>query len=590
MPTNPEEVYQGRITEQYLLWQVNGYMGQETHTDHKKRLQRFDDLYQGHMLSLFPNEDGLADEPLVENKIKNAAHDLARLASEAKGVPVFMREGEGETFQKKAALRAAIADTIWFMAKGKRMERKLYLDLISAGYVALSIFQNSSSEYPQITRLNPRLCYPDVRDGTLVNLVYVENIKERVAAQMFPDLGLNGDAKNDKEVLLTQYFDKDEAVQAICGVAGGKAKTAHVLNRWEHKLGMVPVAFRQLDSADDTFHGLFDQLGGPLMIRNKVVRLLADYLESMAHAPLEARGVLNSTDEPGPLTVYQHDDQRDDTFIRRLAPAAPAGSVFGLLQYMDAQESAEAIQPPARVGVVRQSIASGSFVDSTQGTLSSVIFELQDIMAELRTQANTIAFAIDERYLNKPKPLYRAVGKKHMYTPKEDLAGFYYHSIQYGASAGLNRAETASRVLQDMGAGLISKEMARSQIDYVDDVTVEQNRIDKEQLATVAFQRFSADPNTPMTLVFQAIIEMGKGKSFLDVITELAPEMVKKEAETKAEDASKMDMTSQEGMQERVQSGMDQAAGAGGGVPTAPISPFAPPPLNQNIVKNPQMG
>jgi hypothetical protein len=571
-----------RINEDYLVSQIEVSREADSHRAHKARIEQFDLLYRGDLSAMFPEETALPKEPLVENKIKNATHDLARLSSEAKGAHVFMRDGESSEALKRGTVRSAIADTIWNMARGARIERKMYIDLITAGYAAISVYYNDSSDYPIMMRLNPRFCYPDVHNGQLQSMLYVETMKERQAAMIWPDAGLSHKASSMREVYIVQYFDKDEAVQAVAGIGkGGKAETAHITQRWEHKLGCVPVAWVALDSADDTFHGLFDQLGGPLMIRNKIIRLLTDYLESMTHAPMEAKGVTNATAEPGPLLVYQHDETAPESFIRRVAPAAPAGGVFGLLQYMDSQESAEAIQPPARVGVVKQSIASGSFVDSTQGTLSSVIFELQEVMADLRYQANCVAFKIDARYLNREKPLYRAVGNKNTYTPKEDMGDFHYHTIQYGASAGLNRAEAGVRVLQDMGAGLISKEMARTQLDYVDDVTIEQNRIDREQLSNVFFQRFSADPNTPMSIIANAIIEMSKGKSLIKVIEKIAPELIALEQQKIASEAGAPQGAAgspEEGVdpvqeQMALESGMTQDVD------------FAPPPMQQQIVR-----
>ena len=579
MPT--ESGYHGRVTEDYIISQIEGFRTNENYLDHKRRIREFDQLYRGDLNGLFPEESAMPDDPLVENKVKNATHDLARLASEAKGAHVFLKDGEGMQATKRAAVRSSIADTIWQMGGGKRIQRKLYMDLITAGMATVAVYYNEDSDYPIFNRLDPRFCYPDERNGQLTSMFYVETMKERIAAMVWPDLGLDPEAKGD-EVHISQYFDKYEVIQCVSTQAKRNTPSkGYIVDRWEHNLGCIPVAWISLDNADGHWGGLFDQLGGPLMVRNKIVRLLVDYLESMAHATLEAKGVINADEEPGPLTVYRHDETAPESFIRRVAPAAPAGSVFGLLQYMNSEEAAEAIQPPARVGVVRQSIASGSFVDSTQGTLSSAIFELQELMADLRYQINYIAFKVDRKYLNRSKPLYRAIGTKSTYMPEKDMGDFYHHTIQYGASAGLNRSEAGVRVLQDMGAGLISKEMARSQLDYIEDVTVEQNRIDKEQLANVFFQRFSSDPNTPLSLIATSIIEMAKGRTFLEIVEDLAPEIIRYEQEQQQAAAAAEGVTPPE---EGVPAPEEQLALEQGAIPELD---FAPPPLQQQIVRNP---
>lgn len=581
MPDELVLAYEGRLTEDYLVNQVNGYRGQTSHTDHKREIQDFDDAYDGNLQKLFPDETGLPDTPLVENRLKNATHDIARLASEAQGTPIFAKQKEGKKGSEEAQVRGVIAQTLWHEMRGRRMERKFYMDAIATGYMAAAVFHNKKSVYPQLMRLDPRFCYPDYRNGQLQNMLYVENIKQREAAFMFPDLGLDANVGQKKEVLLvTLYTDTEVCIAVMDKTGGGNAKSAHVVSRWEHKLECVPVAFEAFDTADSKYHGLFVQLRGPLMARNKSVRLLLDWIESMAHAPFEEKNVMNADEEPGADVVYHHDPNADESFIRRVEAGAPSGAVFGFMQYLDAQEQGEAIQPPSRVGIVRQSIASGSFVDSTQGTLSSVVLELQDMMTSLRGQINYVAFKVDAKYLNKEKPLVRAIGSKHAYKPSEDMGDWYYHSVQYGAGAGVSRAEAANRVQLDLGAGLISKETARGQIEYIDDVTVEQDRIDRENIGNTFFQRMSTDPNTPMSVIAQTFIEMGKGKSLMTVLEKIAPQFV--EAEEKAAQPDQ-----KEGMNPIQDAENPEEAAAqleAGG--QLDIGGFQAPPLQQQIVRN----
>ncbi len=589
MPTKPLEVEATRVNETYIVSSLNGYRDSKSHSEAKKHLLDYDTIYQGRLNALYPGESALPAEPLVENKLKNATHDLARLAADAKGSPVFMREKEDEKASAAAAVRTAIADTFWQQNKGARIERKVYLDLISAGFAALSVFYNDKSEYPQVMRLNPRFCYPDVFNEKLQSLLYVENMKERQAARLWPDLGLSMDAKNNTEVEVVIYYDDMEVVQAVCTYGkAGKIEHAAIVSRWEHGLGCVPVAFNNLESADDTFHGLFDQLGGPMMVRNKTVRLLADYLESMAHAPFEEKNIMNSDDEPSPVTIYHHDQNSQESFMRRVQPAAPAGAVFGLLQYMDAQESSEAIQPPARVGVVSQSIASGSFVASTQGTLSSAVKELQETCADLRVQADYIAFKIDAMYLDEKKPLWRAVGDQHTYQPSKDMGSWTHHKIDYGAAAGLNAAEADNRVLQHLGARLIDRGTARRQIDYLEDVTVIQERIDREGLQDAYFQRLVTDPSVPMSALAETIIEMGDGTSLIDTLKKVMPALVQAEAQAAAAGGPPTAGGTQAGPAanpEEEQAALEAGATGGPGLKPSALE-FAPPPLQTQLVRN----
>lgn len=585
--------YQGRINGEYISNQVNGIRSHAQHLDHKDRIRQNDDLYSGNLRKLFPNDD-LPEDPLVENKYKNALHDLARLASEATPNPVFMVRGESEDARAQARIRGTIADTIWEMGGcDVHLERKFYMDMAGAGFAAVAAFYNDESEYTQYMRLDPRYAYPDLRNGKLVSLLYVETMPTRQAMVEFPNVIFRADQDYDKDVLIITYYDKSEVVLGVSQSINGRAEPSSIVSRWVHKLGRVPVAFRAMDTFDSEYRGMFDQLGGPMMVRNKIVSYLTDYLDDMVHAPYEQKNILNGDDDPGPGRIYHHDPNADESFIRRVAPASPSGGVFGLLNYMDDQESKEATQPPSRVGSVSQSIASGSFVASTQGSLSSAVKELQDMMADLRKQFNKIAFRIEELYLNHEKPLIRAVGRKVTYTPKDDIDGKYEHRILFGAMAGVDRQYADVRLLQFQGAGAISMDTMRANIDFLDDPLSEQDKINREEAAKVLFQRFAANPNTPDSMLAKLVVELGKGKPLVKVMEGLAAEMQAQEQQAMAAQAGGPPQ-GQQGMtpvpDASQSAGQQQQALQSGEVPNgtaiAPISPFAPPPLQQQIVRS----
>jgi hypothetical protein len=226
------------------------------------------------------------------------------------------------------------------------------------------------------------------------------------------------------------------------------------------------------------------------------------------------------------LTALILDDDVDGAGVSRLAPAAPAGTVWGMLNYTDQQESREAIEPSSRVGSVQQSIASGSFVYSTQGALTSFVTEMQDCMSDLREQLNTVMCRIDEEWMDFSKPLLKSVGKKKMYTPSKDIDGWYHHTIEFGATAGLDRVNGDTRVLNHLSARLIDRGTARDQIDYLDDDTSIQEKIDRENVADALLQRFATDPATPISSLANIWLKMGSGGSLVAAMEEVVPELV----------------------------------------------------------------
>ena len=595
MPNKPQvlQEYEARVAGgEYIAGQVTQRRQAEQHQTHKTRIEDMDRIYAGDLSKFRQNgESTPRDYLLTENKFKNAIHDISRLAAEPREVPVFPQLGDSVTEYNRARVREGIADTIWEYGNGPRLKRKLYMDAIGGAMMSVAAFYNKDSEYAQFMRLDPRFCYPDVRNGILYDMLYVESMKTATAKRQWPELADKLTTKDSEDVMVATLYDEKKVQQAIVGsFKGRKGPAGYIVNEWEHKLDCVPVAFVPIDTFDSTFRGLLDQIGGPMALRNRTMQYLDDYMEDMVHAPFEAKNVMNADDPPGPVTIYEHDPHAEESFIRRVQPASPAGSVFGVLQYMDTQESVEALQPPARVGQVKQSIASGDFVNSTQGSLSSAVRELQDNMAALRKQLHYICFKIEEKYLDTEKPLIRAVGKKKTYTPSEDIKGVYIHRVLFGASAGLDRQYADVRVIQHVGAGLISKKTARSQLDYIDDPTSEQNWIDQEQLATVMFQRFAADPATPLSGIAEALVEMGKGKDLVEVMEAQAKKLLAAEQAAAAQaqqQAGGGEMVPQGGAPQDAEAealALEKGATPEGGAPVAPIKPFSPPPLAQVFV------
>src|SRR6266545_5012102 len=122
--------WESRLTEDYLINQVEVFRTGDSYQNHKASIEKLDKLYRGELTSLFPNDDTLPEEPLVDNTFKRAIHDIARLAGEAKGMPVFYLQGDSDAEKTKAFVRNSIAQTEWEECGGANLERKLYMDIL----------------------------------------------------------------------------------------------------------------------------------------------------------------------------------------------------------------------------------------------------------------------------------------------------------------------------------------------------------------------------------------------------------------------------------------------------------------------------
>jgi hypothetical protein len=206
----------------------------------------------------------------------------------------------------------------------------------------------------------------------------------------------------------------------------------------------------------------------------------------------------------------------------RLPPAGSSPQLFGLLEYLDREQRGGTSYPAARQGQVSQSIASASFVASTQGQLTSTVRNIQRLIAHLRQDLNAICFELDEKHLNFDKPLTRPVGRKRTYTPDDVLNGVYQNKVIYGASAGLDRTSADVRILQFKQVGLISAETAREQLDFLDEKSEEGERIKRENTETVMAAKFYQEAS--LEDVSKVYMMMDRGVAEAKAISQLMEE------------------------------------------------------------------
>lgn len=597
-----------RVDADFLLDQRERIQA-ETYTDWKNRISAVLDLavgklstqmgkLQGGAIGVVTPTTASTQEALkIENLIKNAMLDTAALATDAQATIKAVQRGNTADAKKERVLKESIAHTVLWAGRFDRIRTPLYLDLIKSGMMAVAAWADPGESYAQFARLDPLGCYPSVRNGKLIDMLYVEKVKLKDLLFEYPqELTDVPVADSDKEVERIDYYNKEEVVKALVFTKDGKVprdgkNRIVIVDRWVHEQERTPVAFESLDTIDGALRGLMDQAGGPFLAKNSIVTYLLEYIEDMVHAPLEEKNIIGGGEDqqPGPNTIYHHDPNAPESFIRRVPPAAPAGAVFGLTQFLDHSISGEVNQPPARQGDVRQSIATGSFVDKTQGRLTSVVRNLQNLMGYFMEDLVTILFGIEKSELNFEKPLWQPVGTKFTYIPVDDLGDFIYIRVEHGAAAGLDRSQADIRIIEHLGAKLIDKGTARSQIDYTRDDVDLQNRIDAELVAEARMQRFAADPRMDISTLIKFELAIAKGKTSIEALKEALPEVVA--SEQAAKQAANPQAT-----QAPDQAAADATAAQGGppqGPPGAPqgtpqdLLPldFARAPLQQQIVR-----
>jgi len=583
------------MNEEYLLYQWESSVTQDRWKQRQARIDEFHKIIRGDWRDLYKDGTPMPGTPRIENLVRNGVRDISNLAAQIQPRVLFIREGEKDDADVDAEVRESIAETHWKANRGRRSERTLYRDAIGTGMIVVAVAFSDQSLYPTFTRLRPDRCFPDVRNGTLEDLVYVERVTWRDAARKYPSLP-KPPAWSSETVDVVEYYDDYEVVSGVVFHKEGRIPDAQrgqavtIVDRWEHGLGCVPVGYAQLDEADDAIRGLYDQAGAALVARNRIVQFLIDYLEEMVHAPYEEKGIENWKDAPGKGRVYHHREDVDETFIRRIPPAAPAGAVFGLGQMLEDASLGETHQPPSRVGQVSQSIASASFVEATQGRLTSIVQELQDMMADVRQQLVYIGFKVDKAWLDTKKPLYRPVLGQKTYTPHVAIGDWLECEVEFGAGSGYDRATGDVRVLQHLGARLVSREDARMQVDYLRDASATQAQIDREDTIDAMKQRFLTDPRMPLGSLGKLATALADGTSFIEAIKQVLPELEAADQAAQAQPAAAPEgMMGEEGAPlegmtpEEQEAAME--AGAGAEELGQPVN-LPMPPLQQQFVRS----
>jgi len=120
------------------------------------------------------------------------------------------------------------------------------------------------------------------------------------------------------------------------------------------------------------------------------------------------------------------------------------------------------------------------------------------------------------------------------YLPSKDIKGDYSADVRYGMLAGLNPAQGLIFMLQALGGGLISKDMAMRELPFNVNVTLEQEKIEIEKMRDALIGSLAAytqaipqmasqgqDPSDIVRKIAEVIALRQKGKVIEDAIQDV---------------------------------------------------------------------
>ena len=518
------------------------------------RDSRWSDLLsirQGNIQQVFPGM--FPDEfpkPMVSNFIDIAARDVAEVIAP---LPAFNCDTT-DAISDRARRRA---DKRTMIAAGYRDTCNLQTQMYTAadryltyGMIAFIIEPDWENNRPMIRIDNPIGSYPEHdRFGKLLSYTRRYNKTVRELINDFPELEgqLRGpyEQRNSERMLeVFRYQDKNELILFI------PERKNLILERAKNLLGELPVVIATRPGIDSDEHqrGQFDDIMWVQVARARFATLQLEAAQKSVQAPFALPADVNVLEIGPDATIRSANPEK----IRRVALDIPNG-IFQETAALDQELRVGSRYPQGRLGQQSGSIVTGRGVEALMGGFVTQVKTAQAVFAEAFRHVMRMCFMMDEKLFGDVEKEVRGVNAgapyEITYTPKKDIQGDYWCDVSYGMMAGLDPNRALVFGLQARGDKLISRDFLRRQMPWEMNVTMEEERVEVEELRDALMQSVAAyaqaipsmaaqgqDPSKAITAIAAAIKGRMAGDNIEDVIAEaFAPAPVSPEEATAGE-------------------------------------------------------
>ena len=489
---------------------------------------------QGKISQVYPNffPDGI-DQNVVANFIDVVARDLAEMIAPLPAINCSAVNQTSDRARIFADKRTRIASNYF---RHSEMEVNMFngADMfVTYGFLPFIIELDEEAKLPRIRLENPVGAYPEFdRYGRCIAFVkrYSMTLGELVA--QFPDferqiLGPEGYKQDLNGMIeMIRYYDKDQSVLYL------PSRTNFVLSQAPNPLGKMMVVIAKRPSPDGELRGQFDDVLGIQLLRNRFALMAMEAAEKSVQAPIVLPNDVQELQLGGDAVIRT----ANPAGVRRVALEIPQGA-FNEQQILNDELRVGARYPESRTGNMKASIVTGAGVEALMGAFDSQIKSAQSIFTTALRDVISLCFEVDEKIFNVEKTIRGTdAGSPYAitYTPSKDIKGDYSADVRYGMLAGLNPAQGLIFMLQALGGKLISKDMAMREMPFNVNVTLEQEKIETEDLRsslmgalqayTQAIPQMAAqgqDPSEIIQRIAQVIKERQRGKVLEDIIEEV---------------------------------------------------------------------
>jgi len=491
---------------------------------------------RGEIASVYPDffPDGV-DANVVANFVDIVARDLSEVMAPLPAVNCSAANQVSDRARSFADKRTRIASN-YFAHSDLSVQMYSGADwYLTYGFLPFIIELDTEAKLPRIRLENPIGSYPDFdRYGRCTAFAkrYQTTLAELVS--MFPEyeralLGGMGYKQDMNSVVeMVRYYDAEQSVIYL------PDKNNLVLSQARNPLGKMMVVVARKPSIDGDMRGQFDDIIGIQLLRNRFALLAMEAAEKSVQSPIVLPQDVQELQLGGDAIIRT----ANPAGVRRVELTLPQGA-FTEQTLLNQELRVGARYPEGRTGNIDASIVTGQGVQALMGAFDTQVKSAQAVFASALRDVIQLCFQVDEQLFPQEKTI-RGVdaGSPYeiTYNPVKDIKGDYSADVRYGMLAGLNPAQGLIFMLQALGGGLISKDMAMRELPFSVNVSQEIEKIEIENMRTALLASLQAytqaipqiaaqggDPGDIVQKIAGVIKARQKGRSIEDAIETIFP-------------------------------------------------------------------
>ena len=447
---------------------------------------------RGRISEVYPNffPDGV-DTNVVANFIDVVARDLSEVMAPLPSINCSAANSVNDRARNFADKRTRIASN-YFQHSDLSVQMYSGADwYITYGFIPFLIELDEESKLPRIRVENPLGAYPDFdRYGRCVAFAKRYSLTLGELISQFPEyerelLGKDGYQQDlNTQIEMIRYYDKDQSIVYV------PRRSNLVLSQAINPLGKMMIVVARKPSIDGELRGQFDDVLGIQLLRNRFALLAMEAAEKSVQAPIVLPNDVQELQLGGDAVIRTS----NPAGVRRVELSIPQGA-FAESELLNKELRTGTRYPEGRTGNVNATVVTGQGVQALMGAFDTQVKSAQAIFASALRDVIATCFEIDEKIFPKSKTI-RGVDSgspyEVEYLPSKDIKGDYSADVRYGMLAGLNPAQGLIFMLQALGGGLISKDMAMRELPFTVNVTQELEKIEVEGLRASLLASISA--------------------------------------------------------------------------------------------------